>query len=59
MARHKFDGWREYLVKNILKYRMRWKIATGSLGNYLPIQAVSDITDGRPVEFPKELDVFQ
>ena len=56
-----FDGWREYLVKNITEMQDEMgKSATRILGELPPDSSgILIITDGRPVEFPEEVDVFQ
>jgi hypothetical protein len=56
-----FDGWREYLVKNITEMQEEmWKSANRIIGELPPDSSgVLIITDGRPVEFPEGIDVFQ
>jgi len=56
-----FEGWREYLVKNISEMQDELgKSATRILGELPPDSSgVLIITDGRPVEFPEGIDVFQ
>lgn len=56
-----FDGWREYLVKNITEMQDEMgKSATRILGELPPgSSGVLIITDGRPIEFPEGIDVFQ
>jgi hypothetical protein len=56
-----FDGWREYLVKNIQEMQDEMgKSATRIIGELLPdSRGVLIITDGRPIEFPEGIDVFQ
>jgi hypothetical protein len=56
-----FDGWREYLVKNITEMQDEMgKSATRILGELPPDSSgVLIITDGRPIEFPEGIDVFQ
>ncbi len=56
-----FDGWREYLVKNITQMQDEMgKSATRILGELPPDSSgVLIITDGRPIEFPEGIDVFQ
>jgi hypothetical protein len=56
-----FDGWREYLIKNIQEMQDEMgKSATRVLGELPPDSSgVLIITDGRPVEFPEGIDVFQ
>lgn len=56
-----FDGWREYLVKNITEMQDEMgKSATRILGELPPDSSgILIITDGRPVEFPEGIDVFQ
>ena len=56
-----FEGWRNYLVKRIQETQDEMgKIASRLIGE-LPENAngVLIITDGRPVEFPQGVDVFQ
>ena len=56
-----FEGWRNYLVKNIQDTQDEMgKQVTGIIGA-MPADsnAILIITDGRPVEFPEGLDVFQ
>jgi len=56
-----FDGWREYLIKNIQEIQDEMgKSATRIIGE-LPADSsgVLIITDGRPIEFPEEIDIFQ
>lgn len=56
-----FDGWRNYLIKRIQETQEDMgKIASRLIGE-LPENAngVLIITDGRPVEFPQGVDVFQ
>ncbi len=56
-----FDGWREYLVKKITEMQDEMgKSATRIIGELPPDSSgVLIITDGRPVEFPGGIDVFQ
>jgi hypothetical protein len=56
-----FDGWQEYLVKNIQEMQDEMgKSATRILGELPPDSSgVLIITDGRPIEFPEGIDVFQ
>ncbi|PWB50684.1 MAG: hypothetical protein C3F06_11480 [Candidatus Methanoperedenaceae archaeon] len=56
-----FDGWREYLVKNITEMQDEMgKSATRIIGELPPDSSgVLIITDGRPIEFPEGIDVFQ
>ena len=56
-----FEGWREYLVKNIAEMQDEMgKSATRILGELPPDSSgVLIISDGRPVEFPAGSDVFQ
>ena len=56
-----FEGWREYLVKNITEMQDEMgKSATRILGELPPDSSgVLIITDGRPIEFPEGIDVFQ
>ena len=56
-----FDGWREYLVKNITQMQDEMgKSVTSILGELPPDSSgVLIITDGRPIEFPEGIDVFQ
>ena len=56
-----FDGWREYLAKKIQEIQEEMgKSATRIIGE-LPEDSsgVLIITDGRPVEFPEGIDIFQ
>lgn len=56
-----FDGWREYIMKKIQEIQDDMgKTMTGILGE-LPSDSngILIITDGRPVEFPEGIDVFQ
>ncbi len=56
-----FEGWRNYLVKRMQETQDEMsKLATRLIGE-LPENAngVLIITDGRPVEFPEGVDVFQ
>jgi hypothetical protein len=56
-----FDGWREYLVKKIQEIQDEMgKSATMILGE-LPADSrgVLLITEGRPIEFPEGIDIFQ
>lgn len=56
-----FDGWRNYLIKRIQETQEEMgKIASRLIGE-LPENAsgVLIITDGRPVEFPEGVNVFQ
>lgn len=57
----KFDGWQEYLVKNIQEIQDEMgKSATRILGELPPDSSgVLIITDGRPIEFPEGIDIFQ
>ncbi len=56
-----FDGWREYLLKNIQEIQDEMgKSATRILGELPPDSSgVLIITDGRPIEFPEGIDIFQ
>ncbi len=56
-----FDGWRNYLIKRIQETQDEMgKIASRLIGE-LPENAngVLIITEGRPIEFPQGMDVFQ
>ncbi len=56
-----FEGWRNYLIKRIQETQEEMgKIASRLVGE-LPENAngVLIITDGRPIEFPQGIDVFQ
>lgn len=56
-----FDGWRNYLIKRIQETQEEMgKIASRLVGE-LPENAngVLIITEGRPIEFPQGMDVFQ
>ncbi|MFZ3383156.1 MAG: hypothetical protein WA144_04445 [Candidatus Methanoperedens sp.] len=56
-----FDRWREYLVEKIKEIQDEMgKSATRILGE-LPVDScgVLLITDGRPIEFPQGIDIFQ
>lgn len=56
-----FDGWRNYIVKKIQETQdeMR-KLVTGIIDE-MPADSngILIITDGRPIEFPEGIDVFQ
>ena len=56
-----FEGWRDHLVKNIKEMQDEMgRSATRILGELLPDSSgVLIITDGRPVEFPEGIDIFQ
>ena len=56
-----FDGWRDHLVKNIKEMQDEMgRSATRILGELPPDSSgVLIITDGRPVEFPEGIDIFQ
>ncbi len=55
-----FDGWREYLVKRIQETQDGMSRFISKLIGELPEDAngVLIITDGRPVEYPQDMDVF-
>ncbi len=56
-----FEGWRNYLVKRIQETQDEMsRLASRQIGE-LPENAngVLIITDGRPIEFPQGVDVFQ
>jgi hypothetical protein len=56
-----FGGWREYLVKKIQETQDEMsKLASKIIGE-MPddTSGVLIITDGRPIEFPQGMDVFQ
>ncbi len=55
-----FDGWREYLVKNIQEIQNEIGMFVSNLIGKLPDDetGVLFITDGRPVDYPQGMDVF-
>lgn len=56
-----FDGWRNYIVKKIQETQDEMgKLVTGIIGE-MPADSngILIITDGRPIEFPEGIDVFQ
>ena len=56
-----FEGWRNYLVKRMQEMQDEMSKLASRLVGELPENAngVLIITDGRPVEFPEGVDVFQ
>ncbi len=56
-----FEGWRNYLVKRMQETQDEMSKLASRLIGELPENAngVLIITDGRPVEFPEGVDVFQ
>ena len=56
-----FEGWRNYLVKRMQEMQDEMSKLASRLIGELPENAngVLIITDGRPVEFPEGVDVFQ
>jgi len=56
-----FDEWREYLIKNIQKTQDEMTELASKLIGEMPhdSNAVLFITDGRPIEYPGGIDVFQ
>ncbi len=56
-----FEGWRNYLVKRMQETQDEMSKLASKLVGELPENAngVLIITDGRPVEFPEGVDVFQ
>ncbi|MCZ7393183.1 MAG: hypothetical protein ABOK23_09870 [Candidatus Methanoperedens sp.] len=56
-----FEGWRNYLVKKIQETQDEMGKLASKIINELPENAngVFIITDGRPIEFPEGIDVFQ
>lgn len=56
-----FDRWREYLVKKIQETQDEMGKLALKIINEMPENAngVLIITDGRPIEFPESIDVFQ
>ncbi len=56
-----FEGWRNYLVKKIQETQDEIGKATTRVINEMPADSsgILIITDGRPVEFPGDVDVFQ
>lgn len=56
-----FEGWRNYLVKRMQEMQDEMSKIASRLVGELPENAngVLIITDGRPVEFPEGVDVFQ
>jgi hypothetical protein len=56
-----FDGWRNYLVKKIQETQEEMgKLVTGIIGE-MPVDSngILIITDGRPIDFPEGIDIFQ
>lgn len=56
-----FEGWRNYLVKKIQETQDEMgKLVTGIIDE-MPADSngILIITDGRPIEFPEKIDVFQ
>jgi len=56
-----FDGWRNYIVKKIQETQDEMgKLVTGIIGE-MPADSngILIITDGRPIEFPEGIDIFQ
>lgn len=56
-----FDGWREYLIKKIQEAQDEMTGLISKLIGEMPTDsnAVLFITDGRPIEYPAGIDVFQ
>ncbi len=56
-----FDKWREYLVKRIQETQDEMSRLVSKVIGELPenTSGVLIITDGRPLEFPESIDVFQ
>lgn len=56
-----FDGWRNYLVKRIQDTQDEMSKFANKLIVELPADnnGILIITDGRPIEFPEDMDVFQ
>ncbi len=56
-----FEGWRNYLVKKIQEIQEEMNRSVSKLIKEMPEDSngVLIITDGRPVEFPENMDVFQ
>ncbi len=56
-----FEGWRSYLVKRIQETQDEMSKLASKIIKELPENANSIliITDGRPIEFPESMDVFQ
>lgn len=56
-----FEGWRDYLVKMIQEIQDEMgKFATGIIGELsVDSSGVLLITDGRPIQYPEGIDVFQ
>lgn len=56
-----FEGWRKYLVEKIQKIQDEMNRAASAAIKDMPdeMSGVLIITDGRPVEFPEGVDVFQ
>lgn len=56
-----FEGWRSYLVKKIQETQDEMSKLASKIIKELPENANSIliITDGRPIEFPESMDVFQ
>lgn len=56
-----FEGWRNYLVKKIQETQEEMGKLITNIINEMPADssAVLIITDGRPIEFPGGIDVFQ
>jgi len=56
-----FEGWRNYLVKRIQETQDEMSRLASKLIGELPENAngILIMTDGRPIEFPQGIDVFQ
>ncbi len=56
-----FEGWRDYLIKKIKELQDEMEKTTTGIIQELPSDSngVLIITDGRPIEFPEDMDVFQ
>ncbi|VVB88616.1 Uncharacterised protein [uncultured archaeon] len=56
-----FDGWRDYLVKKIQETQDEMSRSVSKLIGEMPDSSngILIMTDGRPIEFPEGIDVFQ
>jgi len=56
-----FDGWRSYLIRKIRETQDEMSKFSSKIIGELPaeVNGVLIITDGRPVEFPQDTDIFQ
>jgi hypothetical protein len=56
-----FEGWRNHLIKNIQEKQEEMSKAVTRIISEMPADSngILMITDGRPIEFPEGIDIFQ